>query len=776
MSSPEDKGVGANSGQYPAQGLSTYHFTMDNLDPEIPRSSWSFDSRAGGINEFHAQFHGDTAQHHVGGYASNANSAHVNDHQARFVSRTSTPMSMHQQAGKDDVFSTPRSSLTYEPSVSPSYHNSSFSAGSGSQRLPRGSPSSGPDGFRPQQPSFCSPGPAQNNYTPLMGYGHPPFGMNSSYAVSRTPNLRSYTSPETHMSYGMSANMNMTPIPRSNAGRKPIDGKTPNHGPSQTGYGNLPSPYDNRSHRWNGPGNPNQGFGQDNVVPKQDLGFDFNDHRKSFSMAAPSSRQNEAVRRSDLHEMHPDYVAQIQESHYEESGSKDERGYESNEEAAPGRNNAPHPVTSNSVPVKYEAIIKGEKEFNALVTQRAKDLQKVADGIENTCPTTDDDKRAYIEKLFDAIMHTNQIVDKEACDGRKAQAARRLEDGYYMPKVVEFACWQIFAKCKAAANGNTLVAPHHKCKSEGHQHHISFKDRWDSIVLACQHSKAVCKQVLDPSYLDRLVDAPDAQFKMKLNNKKINGERDKQNKLGRAAMNAGVKVDDLPYADEHMVITPSRKSDVQLGRSSGKRRKTNLFKQEFSDEEEIYEQLNFETPVKASHRVLSSRPLLTAHKRTPGKTTTGSSTKAVRPSPFPEPTTELRKEYELRICHLLGLGPENADEFTLPLLRTFARAYHGERTNDNWYHQTFTKGQFCRGHMYNSKYGRSHFCHSPAFSELSTLAIQRGELNYDNSVKPHHHVELYTVKNDLGLKQVLGIAPNAFGMIECTMPPPQEDN
>ena len=48
------------------------------------------------------------------------------------------------------------------------------------------------------------------------------------------------------------------------------------------------------------------------------------------------------------------------------------------------------------------------------------------------------------------------------------------------------------------------------------------------------------KQLLDPLYLSRLVAAPSAETRMKHSNKKINGQRDEENALGRSAKKAGL--------------------------------------------------------------------------------------------------------------------------------------------------------------------------------------------------------------------------------------------
>src|SRR4051794_28236343 len=119
---------------------------------------------------------------------------------------------------------------------------------------------------------------------------------------------------------------------------------------------------------------------------------------------------------------------------------------------------------------------------------------------------------------------------------------------------------------------------------------------------------------------------------MKLNNKKINAERDKQNKLGRLAINAGVGETDLPAIvkqedDEEVAVTPSKRCASRQRKSATKRRTPNYIKYEHDNEEDDREDNEngedddtFETPIKTKQphsMAVSSRLIRTPHKRTP---------------------------------------------------------------------------------------------------------------------------------------------------------------
>lgn len=540
---------------------------------------------------------------------------------------------------------------------------------------------------------------------------------------------------------------------------------------------------ENQEQNWNMIGNDSQlGFGNGQSMGEEQ--FQIRNGQQPFANAQyPSpttlARQDLVYRsaQDDVHD-HEEHI----EGYPDESDDEEDSDYEA-EKGAPSTSNTAY-SNSRSGPngnvSKYQGIIKSEGDYKALLAKRAKSAKdSVSRGRQDTCPTQNDEILEYIHELFDAIMNTDGIVDKKAQDGRKAQAARRLDDNYYSAEVVEIACWELFIKCRQACKGIRLVDAYHKTKREGNDVHETFKERWDAIIKACQHSKAVCKQVLDPLYVDRLVDAPDAQFQMKLNNKKINAERDKQNRLGRLAIKNGVSLTDIPgmvkeEENEDSIITPSKRPTRQR-ESAVKRRTPKQVKYEYTDEDEDGDP-TYETPVKkerAGTMTVSSRPVRTPRKRTPRNVAT-SSAKTMSSPVYPLPTPELEMEYCVAICNILKIDPEFAKQFTLEQLRVFARPYNSEQQDVSWYHESFTKGQRGLGHQMYHANGKliPHFTWK--LRDLQALAVARGELEPNGGLVADHEVQYYTVGDDSELKKSLGITFNSFGLKFFNEPPSQE--
>ncbi|KAK0119853.1 hypothetical protein ONS95_011283 [Cadophora gregata] len=533
---------------------------------------------------------------------------------------------------------------------------------------------------------------------------------------------------------------------------------------------------------WNMLGNNNQqGFSGGQSMDNRDIQFGNNEQNLQYP--SPTTLANQPGGYTFDQQNTADSEDEELDEYQNDGDGDGDSDYEAGK-GTPSTSNTLH-SSSRLGPIdqisKYQGIIKSEGGYKALLAKRAKAAKdSVSRGRLDTGPTDNGEILEYIQELFDAFMNTVGIVDKKAQDGRKAQAARRLDDDYYSAEVVEIACWELFIKCRQSCMGIRLVDAYHKTKREGNDVHKTFKERWDAIINACQHSKAVCKQVLDPLYVDRLVDAPEAQLQMKLNNKKINAERDKQNRLGRMAIKNGVSLTDIPgmvkeEETEDGIVTPSKRPARQRG-SAAKRRNLKQVKYEYPDEEEEDGDPTYETPVKkerADPITVSSRPVCTPRKKTPRKATT-SSAKSKKVSEYPKPTPELEMEYCVAICDLLKINRQFAQEFTLEQLQVFARPYNGEQRDVPWYHESFVKGQYGLGHQMFHGNGKliPHFTWK--LRELRILAIARGELEENGEHIPDHEVQYYTVSEDPELKKILGITFNAFGIKIFNEPHPRE--
>ncbi|KAH9220109.1 hypothetical protein DL95DRAFT_456643 [Leptodontidium sp. 2 PMI_412] len=816
MSNPESHGQDDLADQHPAADSHLY-YDSSQAGQEIDPSLVGAGSNDSSSNLLPGHSSENMAQHPVGGYANNETSGYMGNVQSSFVPRTPGPPMKRQLASNGNTSFTSPQGLNYNSSVISSSGNGPFTP---SQHLKHDVPNhknNGSSSLRPQQPNSFTHNMAQLHFAPTMGHGKSAYNNADGHSMLDLQDINDMAfenHQNTNGPRGMlnTTNMSLASIPRNYQGEPHFPVQTQSYRSSgdslglgagfedftfnprgEYGVGELQG-RDQLSGRRS---NPSQAFRNEQMM-KRENSFGLDAGEQAFDMS--NWNQNDLARRAELHPMHPDYGVDYEEENDGENGDISYQDEESGDDARIGRASNSRFASSNSssgpkynIP-KFKPTIMTEAEFTKLVADRDNNVEKILNKMsrKKAYPHTDEENLECIGSLYNAIMNTEGIVDKPAQDGRKAQAARRLDDDFYPSTEVEFACWEVLRKCKQASRGVTLVQAHHGAKHEGKVDHPTFKSRWTAIIEACQSSKAVCKQVLDPSYVDRLVDAPHAQFKMKLNNKKINAERDKQNKLGRLAINAGVSSGDLPVVvkqedDEQMVVTPSKRSASGQRQSATKRRTPNVVKyehdneddEEGDDDDEEKVDPAFETPVKTkqSHSMsVSSRLIRTPHKRTPVKAASSSSAKAKKPSPFPQPTAELNHQYRLAICDFIQVSPDNADKYTLDELRFFARAYNSLRKDEPWYHESFTNGEYLSGHrMYFDKGTKwAHFaCSHPALSMFCSLAIQRGELHENSTVNREHRIVYYDPTKSLQLKQVLGIAPNAFGMKSYTHPPPQ---
>ncbi|POS88228.1 hypothetical protein EPUL_000135 [Erysiphe pulchra] len=200
----------------------------------------------------------------------------------------------------------------------------------------------------------------------------------------------------------------------------------------------------------------------------------------------------------------------------------------------------------------YKALIKDQEHFKRLL-HATKDQER-NEGLKvftDTFPQDPVVQRAWVKKVFNAILDLDGIIDKKTkYHNSSSQAARRIRDGYYPDLEIEKTAWRLMLNARDAQIGVRLVDKHHGIKAEGPVLNgvgvfKSWADRMDAIINTLRVSKAACKQLMDPHYLDRLVECPNLERQMKKNNKRINTERDIQNQLGRKLLDLKV----IPVAD-----------------------------------------------------------------------------------------------------------------------------------------------------------------------------------------------------------------------------------
>ncbi|CCU74700.1 hypothetical protein BGHDH14_bgh04887 [Blumeria hordei DH14] len=182
----------------------------------------------------------------------------------------------------------------------------------------------------------------------------------------------------------------------------------------------------------------------------------------------------------------------------------------------------------------YQALIRDQKHYESLVNNRI--ISERNEGLKNyadTFPTDPIIQRQWVKKIFDAILNLDGIIDKETkYQNSLSQAARRVRDGYYPIIEIEKTAWKLMLNARDSQLGVRLIEKYHGIKTEepllnGVGIFETWADRMQAIINTLRVSKAACKQLMDPHYIDRIVECPNSE------RQRINTERDIQNQLGR---------------------------------------------------------------------------------------------------------------------------------------------------------------------------------------------------------------------------------------------------
>jgi hypothetical protein len=235
---------------------------------------------------------------------------------------------------------------------------------------------------------------------------------------------------------------------------------------------------------------------------------------------------------------------------------------------------------------------------------------------------------------------------------------------------------------------------------------------------------------------------------MKLNNKKINLQRDHQNAIGREAIRHHVTVEDI-----RMRANPDRGDDIKheerkpiqnMGSPSEKfytnpKRKNNL------DDDK--------RPRSKHPRHNGDGPLLGLEAAPP-----------VVDSPRPEPSRDdVERHYQRTICRLLHVDENWSTSLSLHQLRVYARAYNLQFGHQKWYHvdipSFYGVGPRLLGSVAPGEI--DHF--AQAIPGFYGLAVDRGDLTADGivtKVQGHH----FDIEGNQFLNQALGTIANPFGV------------
>ncbi|KAK6579703.1 hypothetical protein PZA11_007939 [Diplocarpon coronariae] len=512
------------------------------------------------------------------------------------------------------------------------------------------------------------------------------------------------------------------------------------------------------------------------------------------------------------------------------------------------RDSYPHAprATANRSPVKsiyrsnarcdvpqYQPLLTSAVDYQKAANKRVdEDIMAVmaADGFFDTSPRLEEMPR-LVALVCDAITCTDPTVikDKRNKNGKDAQAVTRLKMGFYKPAVIEIAAWSVVQATQTASLGVSLIEPHHKGKFEGTDVHQTFFDRLDAVIVTLACSKAACKQILDASFLDRLVNAPNSELKLKMGNSIINGRRNIQNSTGRAVKalwgddDAIARLIRTKQEDSEREARFKQDADAETGaavtfeypssgagagagfktpsrtnkrgltdgtgsaakRQSGSSRRS--FKREPLDAEEEDEECESETPSMPSRRpILAGRSQAARNNRILSMNWNptidpqlATSPRTVETRPGPGPAGDLRLRYRKHLCDFLGVDNSHADQLSLEELRLYAFAYNLDMASQTWHHPSFIHGESGHGNRikFFTKNGTAQLmpmAHFAQLGRLCALALDRGDISPEGVVRDEvadsHRFE--SRRLDVLTKQTMGLAHNPFGFFNPS-PPPQ---
>ncbi|CAG8978458.1 hypothetical protein HYALB_00012840 [Hymenoscyphus albidus] len=536
--------------------------------------------------------------------------------------------------------------------------------------------------------------PAQQPYNPNFGIGPGTIGINSDFYRNQAAQYPRYPPHNVQNNFGTPPNpflhpqfhpsgpqistagtpTHFSPIPRQNPLQNP--------GPMAAGF----RPEGNSM--FSPPNLPNPDFRpapEGNLPPINHLNL-----RRSGQGAAEEDEndEDEAPERGDTDESSSDYKPEREDRPRPSFGPGLARKspYMTPSKGAPGKKTRGTPAKKTK-PV-YQARYRNLQEMrDARARRHQLAMNETADNHQAAHMPAEEDYPAYVKELFEAMMNTDpdECMDHpENNNGKISQAMNAINAGNWPTDHVEERAWEILDTLvnRGGAYGTRLIPHFQRHPLEPFGKHDTFEARFRAIVSSLKKSKALVKNILDPQgHIDRLVEAPENAFKAKESNKKVNAQRDRQNKLGRTAMNRGVvdaeKLGEL-LPGEDKTATPDEQ------KIKPEKRKRRIAHQTDSDDDEEEEE-HSPAPKKRSRRSQISRKIL------PDTATQNGSRNLRSQGPAPPPS-ELEDDYKRIIARLLGVPEQVAMTFTLAQLRFYARGYNVSMDNRQWEHPRLDMG------------------------------------------------------------------------------------
>ncbi|KAI9847055.1 MAG: hypothetical protein M1837_003173 [Sclerophora amabilis] len=155
-----------------------------------------------------------------------------------------------------------------------------------------------------------------------------------------------------------------------------------------------------------------------------------------------------------------------------------------------------------------------------------------------TLPMTMEQNQAVVKKLFLSICDVSNTLDypiEAQRDGRKPpQAYSSFANPKYDRKHIQSICWDVLERARLKQNCGPLVPEWQRTRKASQ--HQTFGKLIDELCIALRAQKTICKRLMDPSFLDDLVDNPEAQLKRAQQNKRLNSNKAVHIREGRKAL------------------------------------------------------------------------------------------------------------------------------------------------------------------------------------------------------------------------------------------------
>ncbi|KAI9723951.1 MAG: hypothetical protein M1812_000669 [Candelaria pacifica] len=152
---------------------------------------------------------------------------------------------------------------------------------------------------------------------------------------------------------------------------------------------------------------------------------------------------------------------------------------------------------------------------------------------DNTIPRTTQEHIAIVERIYMALMNVEATDDQEQ-DGKTSQAWKNFAvKAKYTMGELQALCWELLECCKTRHTHGILVPPYQRQGNKATAEFLTFEDRVAQVCVALQRRKTICKRLLEPRYIQQVVDNPAMHVSRAAQNKRLNDNKGRQIQRGR---------------------------------------------------------------------------------------------------------------------------------------------------------------------------------------------------------------------------------------------------